>query len=188
MKGIKISKAVILILAAGVFIVGLLSLGVTRYNQMSEQSDLNDELALSEIRLSNMDLNSLELQLSELEEQLLESESQLEEAKNRLKQTVISVNVTDKLYEIAEFYNVIIDNIGTTKNQSITYNGIGCLSISVSAAVSGELSNIIDFIVGLNNNFDTGYVQSTQLTIYDDTAESGTSANIVMVVYSYEGG
>lgn len=188
MKGIKISKTVLLILAAGVFIVGLLSLGVTRFNQMSEQSDLNDELALSEIRLNNLDLKPLELQLAELQEQFLESESQLEEAKNRLNQTAVSVNVTDKLFEIAEFHDVIIDNMGTTKNQSVDYNGINFLSISINAAVSGKLSDVIDFIAGLNDNFDTGFIQSAQLSIYGDEAESSASANLMMVVYSYESG
>jgi len=107
MKGFKLSKAGLLILAAGVFIVVLLSLGITRYGQISEQTDLNDELSLSEMRLNNIDLKPFQLQLVELQEQFTDSESQLEEAKSRLDQTVISVDVTDKFYEIADYHDVI---------------------------------------------------------------------------------
>ncbi|OGO17978.1 MAG: hypothetical protein A2Z15_00450 [Chloroflexi bacterium RBG_16_50_11] len=187
MKGFKFSKVGLLILAAGAFIVVLAGLGITRYGQISEQDTLSGELSLSEIRLNNMDINPYQLQLVELQEQLKDSESQLEEAKSRLIQTVISVDVTDKFYEVASYHNVIIDNLSTTKNQTSTYEDVTCLLITINAAVTGDLSHIIDFIAGLNDNFDTGFVQSTQIAIEDDTAEDGTTANIMMVVYTYEG-
>jgi len=187
MKGFKLSKTGLLILAAGVFVVGLLSLGITRYSQISEQTDLNDELSLSEMRLNNMDLKPFQLQLAELQEQFTDSASQLEEAKSRLVQTVISVNVTAKFYEIASYHQVIVDTISTTKNQTDDYEGVNCLLITVNAGVTGDLSHIIDFIAGLNDNFDTGFVQSAQITIDDAIAEEGTTANIMMIVYTYEG-
>ncbi|OGN99916.1 MAG: hypothetical protein A2Y58_04870 [Chloroflexi bacterium RBG_13_51_52] len=187
MKGLKFSKTGLLILAAGIFIVGLLSLGITRYGQISEESDLNDELSLSEARLNNMELKPFQLQLAELQEQFTDSASQLEEAKSRLVQSVVSVNVTAKIYEISYYHNVIIDTIGTTKIQTEVYNGVNCILINVNAVVTGELSHIIDFIAGLNDNFDTGFVRSSQISITDETAEDGTTANIIMVVYSYSG-
>ena len=188
MKGLKLSKTSILALASGVFLVGLLSLGITRFNQVSEQDDLNEEVSVSKMMLGSMDLTSQQLQLTELQEQYAEISSQIEDAKSRLVQSVISVDVTDKIYTIAEYYDVIINNITTTKNQTEVYAGIGCLSININAAISGEMTNVIDFIAGLNDNFDTGFVRSTHLTISDNTTESGTSANVMMVVYTLTGG
>ena len=187
MKGLKFSKTGLLILAAGAFIVVLAGLGITRYGQISEQDDLTDALSVSESRLNNIDLHPYEVQKAELTEQLVESQSLLEEAQNRLIQTVISVDVADKFYEIAAFHDVIVDSISTTKNQMNTYEGIVCLTITINAMVSGELDNVIDFIAGLNNNFSTGFVQSAQINISDDIIENGAEANIMMVVYTYEG-
>jgi hypothetical protein len=187
MKGFKFSKTGLLILATGAFIVVLASLGVMRFSQTSEQDSLNDALALSETRLSFMNIQPLQVQMAELEEQLSESESLLAEAKQRLVQSVISVNVTDKFYEIAAYHSVIVDSISTTKNQSGDYEEVACTLITINAAVTGDLPHVIDFIIGLNNNFTTGYVESAQIVIEDEEAEDGTSANIMMVVYTYEG-
>ena len=166
----------------------LAGLGITRYGQISEQDELNDALSLSEMRLNAVNLQPYEVQKAELLEQLVAGESLLEEAKDRLIQTVISVNVTDKFYEIAAYHSIIVDSISTTKNQIGDYEGVPCTLISVNAKVTGDLSNVIDFIAGLNNNFSTGFVQSAQIEISDATLENGTSANILMVVYKYEGG
>lgn len=187
MKGFKFSKTGLLILATGAFIVVLASLGVIRFGQTSEQDSLNEALALSETRLNLMNVQPLELQMAELEEQLNESESLLAEAKQRLVQSVISVNVTDKFYEIAAYHDVIVDSISTTKNQQADYGGVPCTLITINAAVTGDLEHVIDFVAGLNNNFTTGFVQSAQIAIEDEDSESGTSANIMMVVYTYEG-
>jgi hypothetical protein len=187
MKGFKFSKTGLLILATGAFIVVLGGLGIMRYNQTAEQDSLDEALALSEIRLDVVNLQPLQLQMAELEEQLNESEALLEEAKQRLVQSVISVNVTDKFYEIAAYHNIIVDSISTTKNQADTYKGVTCTLITVNAAVSGDLEHVIDFIAGLNNNFTTGFVQSAQIVINDEEGESITSANIIMAVYTYEG-
>jgi hypothetical protein len=187
MKGFRFSKTGLLVLAAGAFIVVLAGLGIIRYGQISEQDELDDALSLSETRLGAVNLQPYEVQKAELLEQLVASESLLEEAKNRLIQTVISVNVTDKFYEIAAYHNIIIDSISTTKNLIKDYEGVPCTLITVNAMVTGDLSHVIDFIAGLNNNFSTGFVQSAQMDIDDDIAEDGTSANILLVVYRYEG-
>ena len=49
------------------------------------------------------------------------------------------------------------------------------------------LAAIIDFITGLNNNFSTGYVQSAQIKVADDSVSDISNASITLVVYSYEG-
>ena len=46
MKGLKLSKTSWLILSAGVFIVVLAGLGLTRSQQMKEQTKVADELNL----------------------------------------------------------------------------------------------------------------------------------------------
>jgi hypothetical protein len=187
MKSIKFSKTGLLILAAGAFTVVLAGLGITRYSQTSEEARLEGELALSSMRLNNMDLKPLQEQLAGLEEELKNGQIQIEEAKNKLAQSVISVDMADNFYEIAASCGVAIETITTTKNQTEVYENVGCVLINVNAMVTGALPHIIDFVAALNDSFTTGFVKSTQVSINDAAAENGASANIMMIIYSYEG-
>jgi len=180
----KISKASWMILAVGAFIIILAGMGVARSGQTKEQDRINEQLSVSSARLSNLQVTSLQTQIDELEEQLKETQDQTVEARDRLKQTVISVEVADKFYEIADYYGVTVHDIGTTSISQQPYASINCETISINADVSGEPKNIIDFITGLNDNFTTGFVRSAQLTNSDNTT---SRVNVQMIVYSNKG-
>jgi hypothetical protein len=186
MKGLKFSKTGWLILAAGIFIVVVAGMGITRSGQLKDQNRLGTDLLLSQTRLDKIETTS-QTQINELNQQLVDSGQQLAEAKDRLRQKIESVDVADKFYEIAKYYSVNVTIMGTTMIAKESYQGVPCSVISLSGSASGKLTNIIEFIVGLNNNFSTGFVQSAQIRVADDATSSESAASISLVVYSYEG-
>jgi len=183
---IKLSKASWLILSAGIFVVVLAGLGVTRSQQLQQQSKLDETLAMSESRLSKIEVTQLDQQLETLGKQVAEAEAQLSEAKDRLRQTVVSVDVTDKFFVIAGYSNVAVQNISNTAIQKTTLGGVGVSTMSVSARVTGAVEDIIDFVINLNSGFTTGVVKSATITVVSGDDEAGSSAAIQMVVHSYE--
>ena len=209
MKGIKLSKTGWLILSAGVFVVILAGLGVTRSQQISEQSRMNEELSLSETRLNNLDVTDLRRQLEELNLQVEEGQTQLNESKERLRQTVVSVDVTEEFFDIATYSDVTIKNITTSKISPNEMEGIGLEKISLAAQVKGEFEDIVDFVINLNNGYATGHVQTVQMNIpleesmpeepeegeeeegeeeeIEEPSEEETTVTIQMIVFSYEG-
>jgi len=187
MKGLKLSKTGWLILAAGVFVVILAGLGLTRSQQLKEQSKLEEELSISTMRVDTVQISHLRPQLDELHQKIDESKSQLNEVKDRLRQTVVSVDVTEKLFAIAEYCDVVVYDMANTTISFATIEGVDCLETSISAIVNGEVEDIVDFLIGLNDGYATGYVQSVQITIPDDSSDNEPSAYFQMVVYSYEG-
>jgi hypothetical protein len=187
MKKMKFSKMGILILSAGVFIVVLAGLGLVRNGQMKEQSQLSKDLATSEMRLSKVDPGNQQIQLNELNQQLADTNEQLAGVKQKLVQKIASADVTEKFFEIANYYSVNVTIMGTTSVVQGLYGDISCNVISLSASASGDLSNVTDFIIGLNNNFSTGFVQSAQITVTEDPVADLGSASITLIVYSYEG-
>lgn len=187
MKGLKFSKTGWLILSAGIFVVILAGLGVTRSQQLTEQTKLEEELSLSTMRVDTIQVSHLRPQLEELQQRLDESESQLNEVQDRLRQTVVSVDVTEKFFAIAEYCDVVIQNLTNTTISTDTIQNINCYETSISATVTGELEDIVDFLIGLNEGYTTGYVQSTQISIPDESSDKQPSANFQIVVYSYEG-
>jgi peroxiredoxin family protein len=187
MKGLKFSKTGWLILAAGVFIVVLAGLVITRSGQAKEQHKITADLATSQMRLDKMDTKQLQVQDDELQQQLVASQQQLVGVKDKLRQKITSVDVTDKLFQIASDYSVNVTIMGTTSIAQDNYGGIEFSVISVSASADGAFSNIVDFVVGLNNNFSTGFVQSAQLKVAEELVNDISNASITLIVYSYEG-
>jgi len=204
MKGIKLSKTGWLILSAGVFVVILAGLGVTRSQQMREQNRMNEELSLSETRLDKLDITDMRRQLEDLDQKVQEGEAQLDDARERLHQTIVSVDVTDEFFKIAEYSGVTVMSLSTSAIASNELEGIGLQTIALSAQVEGDFEKIIDFVINLNNGYATGYVESAQINIpipevapaegeeagEDEIVapvEESTSVAIQMLVYSYEG-
>jgi hypothetical protein len=197
MKGIKLSKTSWLILSAGVFVVILAGLGVTRSQQLREQSQMHDELSVNQARLDNIDLTSLQQQLQDLKDQVDTGQTQLDNAKERLRQTVVSVDVTDEFFKIADYSGVKVINMNTSTIGSEKLDGISMNTISLSGQVTGDLDKIIDFVINLNNGYATGHVRSAQITVPSaqpaegdegtTPAVSGTTLSVQMIIYSYEG-
>lgn len=186
MKGLKLSKTGWLILSAGIFIVILAALGVTRSQQLEEQAQLDEELSLSTTRVEKLQVADLRPQLEALQQRIEENEAQLTEAKDRLRQTVESTDVTEKFFLVAEYCGVKIMTLSTSRISKQVLTGIECNMISISTSVEGEVPNLIDYIISLNKGFTTGYIESAQITISEEPTDVST-ASIQMVVYTYKG-
>jgi hypothetical protein len=186
MKFLKLSKASWLILSAGVFIVVLAGLGITRSQQVKEQSKLEDELGISQKSLNNLQVTDLKARLDEIQQQVEEEQLELDEAKSRLDKTVVSVDVTDQFFSIAYYCNVLIMSMSTSPIQTSSYEGIGLKATALSASARGNITDIIQFVISLNNDFTTGMVKSFQIDIPKDDVTL-PALNVQMVIYSYEG-
>jgi TolA-binding protein len=187
MKKLKLSKMAWLILSAGIFVVVLAGLGFTYSGQKSEQNTLKDELEVSKARLEKtQDTGTQQQQIDQLEERLTDSQARLDEAKGKLLQAILSVDVTEKFFQIAESSGVSVKSFGTTDVQSAQVAGVTCSRISLHGLVEGELLELVNFIVNLNQNFITGYVTSAQITVEEEAGEDSTT-NIQLEVYSSKG-
>lgn len=182
----KLSKTSWLILAAGIFIVVFASLGITRSQQLQEQEQLDDELTVAEMRLNKFQVKQLRQQQDELQKQLDESTMQLTADKDKLRQTIDSINVTDEFFEIARSCSIEVVGISSSNIGSEELGNIVCSVITLNATVAGDTSNLISFVIRLNNDFTTGIVKSAQISI-PEMADDRPSANILMVVYAYGG-
>jgi len=185
MKRLKLSKTSLLILSAGVFIVILSGLGLTRSQQLSEQTLLDEALAITTSRLNNLEAPQLEMEEAELQRRLDETMAEFEEVKDRMRQTVVSADVTDELFRIAEYSNVEIMTMITSAQSDGKLGAISCLTTSINTNVRGSTSDLIDFVLNLNSGYTTGIVRSVNISIPEDAQSENASA--AMSVYSYEG-
>jgi hypothetical protein len=207
----KLSKASWLILAAGVFLVVLAGLGLTRSQQIKEQTKVTDNLDLATKKLATVQTGSLSQQLETLKTKVDESQTLLNYAQAHLNQTVISVDVTEQFFQIAAYCKINITNLNTTTIAQNTFDKVVFSTISLSATVDGQKADIVNFIIALNDGYVTGNVLSAQITFEsspatetsgegevsgdesdistdpDATISPGTAtAAISMIIYSYE--
>ena len=185
MKKIKInlSKTSWIILSVGVFIVVIAGLGVTYSQQMKEKNILQDELAVTDLRLEKFNIEDLQQQESQLLGEIEAEAAKLEIALDKIHWTLESINVTDECYLLASQAGIEIIDIGSTEIDSVEIGELGVSQITISVGVSGALPDIIDYITELNDSFTTGHVVTVQMN-FDEVPPY---ASIQLIIYSYEG-
>jgi len=54
--------------------------------------------------------------------------------------------------------------------------------------VEGELTDLVSYITRLNSDLDTGFVKSVEINVPETNSKDKPSANIQLVIYTYQGG
>ena len=183
----KLGRTSWMILLAGLFVVVAASLGLARSQQISAQSQLNDELGIANARVSNLQIAHLREQEEDLRAQVAEGQERVDEAKDRLRNdTVLSVEITDDFFAIAEACNVDVMSVSTAGLDEQELGEVVCQSVPFSGTVQGTLTDLVRFIHKLNSDYTTGVVKNAQITI---SSEDGVlpSADVRLIAYTYEG-
>jgi len=185
---LKLSKTSWLIIIIGVFVIVLIGLGIVRSQQVHQQNELNEQLALTRSKIQLIQLEQFSHRQGELELQLSETDSQSESAKKILSQPVRSVTISDFLFDIAEANSVNITEINSSGLASEELAGVTCSVLPFTAKVEGELTNLVSYITKLNNDLTTGFVKSVEISVPETSSKNKPSANIQLVIYTYQGG
>ena len=183
----KLSKTSWLFLTIGVFVIAFASLGAVGSQQVIQQNQLSEELTLAQLKLKGFQLEQLSYRQGELEEHLSQTISQFETTKAILSPPIGSVATSGILFDIAEAYGVEVTEINSSGLTSGELEGIPCSILPFTTRVEGDLPALVDFITRLNGDLTTGVVKSVIISIPEMTSEEKSSADIQMVIYTYQG-
>ena len=183
----KLTKTSWLIIIVGGFIIILAGLGIVRSQQVNEQSELSEKLALAQSKLQAIQLDRLSYRQKELEQQLSETISQSKTGRAILSQPIGSITISDIVFDIAEANNVEVTEISSSGMAQNELEGVPCLTLPLITKVEGEVTDLVSFITQLNEDLATGAVQSLEISIPATTSEQKPSANIQLVIYTYQG-
>jgi len=188
LKKIKLTKIAWLILAAGVVVVAFSSLGLAYFQQVDAKEQLDEEIEIANRKLNSLQLQELRSRQQELEQQLSDVISQLETAKTDLTSSIENIAATNTVFETSTDSDVEVDEYESTGFNLGNLAGVTCSILPFSATVSGNVTEIIDFVINLNANFATGTVQLVDIsTSCNMTAEYNTRATIKQSIYVYQG-
>ena len=183
----KVNKKIWLIVGIGIFVIAGAGLYTVYSKQVSEQNQLDEQLASAQSRLSSVNLGKLSSQQVELEEQVSQATSQFEAVKTILSQPAGSITVTDSLFDIARVHGVEVTEMTSSGLTAGSLEGVPSLVISVTAKIEGEVPNLVSFVVKLNSILTTGAVESITITIPETDSGEKASADIQLVAYTYQG-
>jgi hypothetical protein len=183
----KVSRISWILLAVGIFLIVSVSLGVVLSQRLRQRSHLEEELKLAQQKLAEVQLEPLLTQQVELEENLDEIVSESEEARAVLSQAITSTAVSDSLFAIADTYDVTITELSSTGLAAEELEGVTCSALPFSGQVEGNLSDIVNFVIRLNNDLTTGVVRSVAINIPPTSNGENSTASLTLVIYSYQG-
>lgn len=190
MKNFKLSKTSWLILAAGLFVVVLAGLGMTRSQQSQQLSSATAQLKVATMRLNRVDTSGLQTKIDTLQQQIKLGQADLADATARLNQSVVSADVAEEFYSIADTSGVVVNSFTSSPVSKSNLTGIPVATTNIAGSVTGTLKQVIDFISNLNTTFRTGYVQSASIHVQPPPSsgidvDADATASVQVVIYSY---
>lgn len=189
----KLGKKAQIILAGGIFVVLMASLFMVYYQHNQEQSRLSDELSLVQLTLARFSPEKLSAQQRILESRLTRTELELATAKTKLRQSIESIDITETLFDVADTHNVEIIGIDSPGVTSEELEGFSLSILSLTVVVEGNVSNLIDFIIELSEQFPTSVDSAVEIlfpTSVDESEETEVetpTASIELRIHTYEG-
>lgn len=183
----KISKRTLLIIGVVILVVIAFALNNVRSKQTREQSELNKKLEQVQTRIKGLPVEKASPRQAELEKQLSQATAQFEAVQAMLSQPLSSVAVTNRLFDIAKTNNLQVTKMTSSALASAKLGGLPCVTVPVSARVEGNLTNVVNFVAGVNSAFATGTINSIAITITGTGKEETASADINLVIYTRQG-
>jgi len=161
----KLSKTALIFLAIGVFAILAAGLGMAYSQQDREQTRLNEELALAQLRLKKYPAQQLSSEKQKLESQMAKTESEIKTAEDSLDKSIESIEASAALYQLALDCHVEVTEINSTGVTTEAVEGVALSVLPLTVRVEGDVPNLIDFIHKWTKVYPTGMVKSLEMDV-----------------------
>ncbi len=181
----KVSRAVWIILIASLAVAAFAIVGTLSWQKFEQRDRLREQLTLAEDKLKEAQSQqasnrgqSLELQLGKTMETTRTPESLFSRPSWDI--------VTSSLFDFAKSSNVEVIRISSGGSGSEKLGEITSTTRKFNITVEGSLNDLVKYVTTLNHELKTGVVKSVDLSAPAE-GEEKPSANLLLVVYTYEG-
>lgn len=182
----RLGRKTLLIIAIGIFIIIIASLGMVAFQSFTEYNQLKEELAQIQQRSQLINIEKLSSKKEDLERKLNQTELQLESSKGVLSEPVGSVDGTDGIFKIAEAYGLLVIEITSPGSDTEDVEGANLQVVSLSAEVNGNVNDLLKFTTDLNKYFSTGAIKTVTISVPEGNTNNAT-ANVQLALYTYRG-
>ena len=192
----KISKITVIFLVIGIFVILFACMGMAYTQQDREQSQLNEEISLAQLRLNKYPVEELAAQKQEAEKRLVQAESQLGIAKASLYQSIESIEASNLLFDLAQDCQVEVTQISSPGITTKAREEVNLSALSLMVTIEGDVLNFTNFIYKWTQEYPTGIVESVEIKVpeppdekevTEEEEEEIPSATIKLLIHNYEG-
>ena len=181
MSKIKLSKSTQLIIAIGVFIVILISMGVVWQKQLVVQEEVRHELSLVQKVLAKVKTPA-----TELEANINQAQSELRSAEAGFPREDDFVEIADRLIDLADSSQVEIIAMNANVMDAGTVEkklGIaGYEAMSFDIGVTGQVAAIQSYIVKLSNEFATSGLSTVKIQKSECSEETDAAKILIYIL------
>lgn len=182
----RLSKASWIIIIGCIVITAFASLGALSWQQIHKRNQLREELILTEEKLNGFQSGQFAYQQETLVMQLNQTLSELQTSRSMFSQPIWSI-ATGTLFDIAQTCNTEIINISSSGLASQELGGVSGSTQTFAITIEGDVLDLVRFITKLNQNLKAGVIKSVEISVPDTIGEGKSTADLQLVVYSYEG-
>lgn len=179
----NISKKSWFAITLGLLIIAFASLFVFYFQRTSERELLEKDLVLARSRLSSLDVSTLMHRQEVLEEDLNWAYKEYKADKGKFLENIVVSNV---LYSAAKANSVNITDMSSSEDSSEVIEGTSYIALLLNAKAVGNVDNLVAFITQLNNDLTNVVVKSLSISIPSLNNDNTASADIQIVIYTYE--
>jgi len=194
----KLSRTAWLILGIGIFAIAIGVLGWVCLQQVHERQQLDNSLSLAQATLPKVISER-----ADLESALAQATSLLNAARSGFPDSVDSIRVDEKLFDIAKSCGLKITKLTTSEPSDEEVETVTYSVASFVVDVKGEVADILDFIntIATDEYFTNTTVELVNIVVPEPLTEKEKrglteaeiadrekpSATIDLIIYGYQG-
>ena len=182
----RLSRISWIIIISCIVITAFASLGTLSWQQFQKRNQLREELVQTEEQLNGFQAGQYAQRQETLEMQLNQTLSELQTSKSMFSQPIWSIT-TGTLFDIAKASNTEVTAISSSGPTSAKLGGISCSAQTFAIRIEGDVPDLVSFITRLNQNLKAAVVKSVIISVLETTGEEKSTADLQLVVYTYEG-
>lgn len=175
----KFNKNTLIVLTAGIIVIGLAVSGWTYMQAAGEKQKLENDLAAAQKKLAAINLDELTTQSNQLTQEIQKNQAEKEALEASLAFPGESLGTTEIIIAEAADCNLILCSIESPGWGIKPLSGTSFEILSLKIRVQGEMQDMANYISRLSQRFPTGIAESVQIKANNaastTTPEAGTT-------------
>jgi hypothetical protein len=159
----KFTKTGLIIVIVGILVIAAACLGWIYSQKLEKQKQLETQLFEANKKLALITFDDVNLQKDQINQKIEKLNAQMASIKTRLITPEDSIDASNAILQEAKSHNIDILNIASPGASNTTMLGVTLNQLSIDIALVGNVQDIADFAVSLNERFPASIESLIQL-------------------------
>jgi hypothetical protein len=159
----KFTKTGLIIFIVCILVIAAACLGWVYSQKLEKQKQLETQLVEANKKLALITFDDVNLQKDQINQKVKDLNAQMASIKTRLITSEDSIDATNAILQDAKSHNIDILNITSPGTSNTTMLGVTLDQLSIELALVGNIQDIADFAVSLNERFPASIESLIQL-------------------------